>query len=445
MTIVGAVCLAALLLPAVVPLAEAAPVGMVGNGNGPPQQWAYGAQTWRNVTENSSNYQYSGRAYFGWEVILTATNTSTSTTQLEADRTIGISYFASYCAPNCAQPRVTGNVSIQAWQHQVEFANLTSNATVDENGSASPALGLMNGSDTLTAGLHESYQIVRAGVVTRGGDLNVAREATAQITFSPALGLVPWNAAANLSWNATSSFTAGGQRQDSYNYTQTTGGQTTGGAGQSNATVQRSGVESVRGKDVGNVTLRNGMDSTGIVLVTHGPFDLDDGLFVASHDANLFGGATQNWTVRAVGPSLASMSRLDFQIDRLHHIGRLLASEATFSTSDQSVGTSGGPTAAGSVSNVTPNSTLQAQPELVTDAQAASNCLTGGCPGASPTSPAASGGMGVLLLALVAAVVVAAAVLVLARPKRRQPSPAPGVGPSRPSPEGQAGRAGPEP
>ena len=222
-TIASAVCLAALLLPAVIPLAQAAPVAQVGNGNGSPQQWAYGAQIWRNVSYIGTNFVYDGRAHFGWEVILTATNTSTSTTELEADRTVAVSYYAQYCSPNCLTPKAMGNLSLRAWQTQVAFANLTANATVYENGSAASALGLSNGSDSLHAGLSESYQILRGGVSTRAGSLNVAREADAQVSFSPALGLVPWNAVANLSWNSSSAFRAIGQQQDSYNWTQTLG------------------------------------------------------------------------------------------------------------------------------------------------------------------------------------------------------------------------------
>jgi hypothetical protein len=420
-TIASTVCLAALLLPAVLPLTQAAPVAQVGNGNGPPQQWAYGAQTWKNVTYNGTNYVYDGRAYFGWEVVLTATNTSASTTQLEADRTVGISYFVQYCSPDCGAPKVLGNLSLRAWQHQVEFANLTANATVYENGTAAVALGLSNGSDNLAAGLAEASQVVRNGVVTRAGTLNVARQASAQVSFTPALGLVPWNAATNLSWNSTSTFSASGERQDSYNYTQTLGGQTSSGADQSNATLARTGTESIRGRDVGNVTLRDGETSTGIALVAQGPFDLDDGLFVASHDANLFGGATQNWTIRALGASLASTSRIDLNIDRLHHVGRLLSAAATYSASDQSVGLTGGPTATGSVSTVSPNGTLQAQPETVASAQTAAGCIVNACGTATGTTPGPANRGGVELVAAIVVVgAVGVALVLMTRPKRPQ-------------------------
>jgi hypothetical protein len=191
------------------------------------------------------------------------------------------------------------------------------------------------------------------------------------------------------------------------------------------------------------VTLRIGQTTSGIVLVARGPFDLDDGLFVASHEADLFGGATQNWTVKALGASLVSISRVDFKIDRLHHIGLAIAAQATFSASDESVGVSGGPTAVGSVSTVSPNGTVQAQPESVDSAQAATGCMVNVCGASNGSSSTAQGGL-VLLLAgvLVLAGAVVAVLVLMTRAKPRRPTVAaaarnPGPTPTGTGSEGQ--------
>ncbi len=100
------------------------------------------------------------------------------------------------------------------------------------------------------------------------------------VQFSPALGLFPWNASAGQSWNATSAFTAQGGWNDSYTYVDTLRGITSSSSGSSSGSVSHYRNEWVRGKDLGNVTLKNGMNATIVVIGYLGPFAFGDGLFL---------------------------------------------------------------------------------------------------------------------------------------------------------------------
>src|SRR5580658_8547386 len=121
------------------------------NPTAPPQQWAYAGTHWMNASTSTLRGQYQVSEFFGWTLVYTLTNTSNSTFELEAQRTMGIHYDAMLCAPTCAHPTATVNLSVHGEETETGFANFTTNASVDENGTTAPALGLLDTQSTAQA------------------------------------------------------------------------------------------------------------------------------------------------------------------------------------------------------------------------------------------------------------------------------------------------------
>jgi hypothetical protein len=430
--------LAALVIPAFAPGATAAPLTAATAGS--PQQWAYGGQRWANTSVSFGNGTFTSRAYFGEQVVITETNTSATTRELEGVRTIGVSYFAQFCAPDCTSPTFSANLSLQAWQQLSAFVNLTTNATVYEvssgpNGTVMTgvaALGIENASSSARGQLNESYSIVRGSHAGMKGSLDVNRRASMGVTFSPALGIVPWNVSSGQSWNSTSAFAAQGGRNDSYSFMDDLRGVTTTSFATTSGSVSRSGTESLRGKDLGNVTLNNGATPTVIVLGYSGPFVFGDGVFLTTAEADLFGGAGAGWSVHAYANAQAGTSAVDIVVHRSAHTANLAAASDTTGLGSSSLGsaTVQGSTglSVGSAPPPSANESTQAQPESPQQAEQASQCLMGGC-----TTTSASNAFGSIVVLVVVAVAIVAAiggvVLVLTRRPRR-PSAVPGGSPS---------------
>ncbi|HTT25789.1 MAG TPA: hypothetical protein VMH90_02345 [Thermoplasmata archaeon] len=276
--------------------ASAAPAPM---GASPPQQWTYASQGWDNRSGNVShgpfNVSYSVEAYYLAQYGVTATNTSATTTEMQGIRNLTMTYALMVCSPNCSAPQYSQNLTLTSWEQQVQFLNFTTNATVDENGTAAPALGITNVSASSTSALWETGTNAW-GNHSSTMTLNMSQVSTFSVQFAPALGLVPWNLSQNLTWNSTSAFNASGGWNDSYSTSGAWGGSSYTRNGTYSGTVNRSGRESVWGKDFGNHTWQNA--STVILgLRYHGPFDFDNGLFMTAVGSDLFQGATANWTV----------------------------------------------------------------------------------------------------------------------------------------------------
>ncbi|MCI4317697.1 MAG: hypothetical protein L3J96_04095, partial [Thermoplasmata archaeon] len=374
--------------------AQAAPVP---TSTGAPQQWAYGAQKWVNVSAMLPNGTFTVHAFFGWDVILTATNTSSSTVAVEAVRTMGASYSAQFCNPNCVSAATMGNVSMSAVESDAGFVNMTGNATVFENGAATPALGIMNASAQSQGRVNESLQFHGMhGNVTRSVSamLSVRGHAQASVSFSPALGLIPWNAQPNATWNSSSRFAAQGSWGIGWAAQRTNLlGRSLNVSGSPNGAVNASGRLSVAGQDLGNVTLSNGETVPAIVLALSGPFDDVDGVILVPHAFDLFGGVHHAYDASALAAQSATTSQVDFAIDTLHHRVQVVASTTVFASADQSLTTTAAaPALTPSASSTTAPSVLQGQPESITQAQQGSQCLSGACTGPS-TGAAARGGL----------------------------------------------------
>lgn len=398
--IAGMAAFALLIVPALAAPAQASAAPM---GTSTSQSWAYGAQKWFNASGTTPNATYSVHAFFGWEVIITATNTSATTESWEVARTMAGSVYADYCQPNCTTPTLHANLSLTGWEKDAGFANLTIAANVYENGTAVAAIGLVNASFQTAANLTEKLSYTVSSHLLTGtasAALYVGGNAHGMVAFSPALGLVPLNVSTGATWNSSSSFSASGAWAVSYLATKTgfTGGTVTNKASAS-ASINASGTVALYGHDYGTVKLNNGQTVPEIAIAITGPFDDVDGVILIPHDFDLFSGATHAWDAHGFGAEAVATSDLDVRTDG-HHLRLVAAATAYGSTS---AALPGGP-----MSGTTPAATspqvVQAQPQSVAQAQQNAACLTGACLGA------ASGGLhgfgGFLVAAIVATLVV---------------------------------------
>ena len=460
----GAAALALLLVPGLVAPASAAPTALSGSVS---QQWAYGAEKWVNVTESFGNATYSAHAFLGWHVVYTATNTSSSTVALEAQRTVAGSYYASLCSPNCSSAIGQGNLSIVGWETDTGFANLTTNASVLVNGSAVAAVGLLNASARSAGNISElfwfslrnSSQAWNASTV-----LDLAGHASAQVEFAPALGLVPLVPSPGEHWSSASNFSASGMWAISAFYAHTgLFGVSSHATYNPSGSVQGSGTVTVVGADLGTVTLRDGETVPVLALGWTGPFDDVDGLILIPHDFDLFGDQTHDWSTVALGAESISTSNLDVTVDAAHHL-RVVAASASYASADTSLANQAAPMSGRAPASTSSAATeVQAQPESVAQAQQGSACLVGNCPSVSPPVRSLGSLAGlVLVLGLVIGLVVGAVSVVeyrvwaRRRAERgligtpspiRNGSPPPGatgvVSRFAPAPEGYPGRTSP--
>ncbi|HEV2519210.1 MAG TPA: hypothetical protein VGX00_01125 [Thermoplasmata archaeon] len=436
-TIATLAVLGAMLIPALAPVAGAAPLTPANAGS--PITWAFGGQRWVNTSVQFGNATFTSRAFFAEHVMITLTNTSATTRELEGVRTIGVSYFAEVCRPNCAHPNASANLTLRAWQQVVAFVNLTTNATVYERtssqsngtnvtaGVAVPALGVLNASSAARGQLNETFALTRGATSIASASLGVSRHASMEVAFDPALGLVPWNVSAGQTWNSSSAFTASGGWNDSYGFADSLHGVSHHGTGSSSGAVSRTGVESVRGKDLGNVTLGGHTSARVIVLGFVGPFALADGAFVTTAEADLFGGTTVRWTSESYTAAQASTSAIDVVLDRAHRASQTAAVSAAASLGSTPLGaTSVASVATPSAATTDSNNSVQEQPESPQSAQQASQCLVGGCatPSGFPTGAA-------VLIGVVGAVGAGAAVAAIAIGLARKPR-RPNVGDGNP-------------
>ena len=377
-----------LLVTLAIPLfgaaAQAAPAPSAGSG---VQQWAYGADKWVNASITTTNATATIHAFLGWHVIFTATNTSTSTFELEAQRTIGASYFADLCVPNCSAPKMHMNLTVTGWETDAGFANFTTNGTVYENGTAVQALAFENASSQSAGNLSEAMSfsgMMHNMTLSASQAFTLAGHSNAAIRFTPALGLVPWNVQANDTWNASSAFSAQGAWGASWS-AQRTGftGVTVRSSGHAGAQVNASGNVSVYGEDLGLITLDNGQTVPEIVLAVYGPFDDADGVILIPHDFDLFGSAHHEWDGSALAGQGVATAKLDLAIDRFHHRAQFTAAASTYVSGSTSLALTAAPSGGATPAATAAPTEVQAQPETVPQAKSGSACLVNACPTAS--------------------------------------------------------------
>ena len=456
----------ALALPAWAPASAASPVP----GN-PPEVWAYGNTVSLNQTTNWVNMYGSGEilvhAFYGWVVILTQTNTSTSNFTLEGQRAVVAKLFVDYCSPTCANP--TGalvNLTVVAWQRDTAFANFTENGTVNvlappAEAGTQAALAIQNAQVYRQGNLTETASWTLHGVHRGSAYITTNVAADAAVTFTPSLGLVPRNVSSGESWNSSAAYQPTGEVTGRYDYNIQSPQASASGEGPINASFESQGTASLYGTDVGSTGLHgDGLHytadeiSTQLFVTGLVGFHFDDGFFLAPDGSGVFSHVGS--LIRGgifFGLETAGTQYLDISSGRgLGHVG-IVAAQSRYSTSS----TDGLTTAVGGVSPAATsgNSTnVQGQPMPTSQAESDYTSLFGSV----GSGTHGLGGTLVLLLA-VGIVGVLAAVLAVAMVERRRrgvsppvavaPSPVipPGTGrtPSTPPPAGSPGSTSEDP
>ena len=387
------VVLATMIVPSLVGVGQAAPVRpAVAKASGAPQSWAYGGQEWVNVTDLPSGALYTTRVFVGYQVVTTATNTSSTVTALEVSYAYQYTYYETYCVPNCAAPSIWENISLVEWVTADTYANVTSGASVTTSHGPSSAFGLRDDATVEAWNTSETWKLSENGATSYDGVYYSGGSATAAVAFTPALGLIPFATKIGETWTATSAYSGTGGWNDSYLYAQTvTSSSTVFEHSSSNEAVAEWGNESINGTDLGPVTLANGQSATSISLTENGPYSIDYGLFLVPSTAVLFGGSNQAWSVNVLAPAAISTGTIDVAASGGNNSPSIIASTSSWSQSGQSIGGGAASAPAGSSAPSTgtsQNGTVQGQPEPVPVAVAKSQCLVGACGSASSVGPA---------------------------------------------------------
>jgi hypothetical protein len=400
--------------------------------------WAYGANHSLSATGTAAdgNTSYSLHAYYGWNTVLTQTNGTKGSFEVEVNRTVGASLYVEYCRPDCSSPARSLNLTEHVWQSVVGFANMT-DGVVYTNGAAVPGIALENSSLTQRGNLTETATALvhtLRGKVTASESLWVASEARTSVLFQPSLGLLPSEADVT-QWNSSATYAATGVwsvvstlASDPFIGTRSSSSQSYPG---SFSTAQ--GTVSVNGTDLGPTTLSNGLSTSEVELEISGPFTVWEGFILVPNASDLMAPGPAPWQADAVGSQYAVTQVIDVAGGGgLGHLP-IVASATRYQpgATDQGslslesgVSDSVGSTQPGGSSSIAPMdgpaaTTIQAEPESPSAARANSNCLIVQCgPSGGSNLP-----RGLLAIAvIVVAAVVAAVVIVSRQPPRKEPS-----------------------
>ncbi len=389
--------------------------------------WAFGAHA--NSTFSGTGvkgaYVYTFHAFFGWDTILTQTNTSATTFLLESQRTVGADFYVSECRPTCSQPVSNLTTTYRAWEVDTGFANYTSAGTVYVAGQPVPAYALLDGSFSVRA------NVTTGGNSTYRGVLNVlhgsfssyvSATASSSIAFTPYLGLYPISPSVGESWNASSGYASNGSWAWSFVFEQSKmDGLVIDDSNHSSGSLHSSGNVSLSGTDGGTLALDGGLLTHAIALTTGGdfPFHLGDGVFFLPQPTDIFSDSGQAWQEPQPGNTSAATYAINVAAGEQGHFS-LFASATTYMPSSTDVAPAS-PTSIAPADGPAP-ATLQAQPESVSLAQSNQACLVAGnCPSQGPAPAVRTPDLvrlGIVVVG-VAAVLVAALVVV----ERRRESP----------------------
>ncbi len=384
-----ALLVAVAIVPALSGAANAASVTPATSAN-PANQWAYGGQGWSNGTVQLGNTTINWSAMYGWTVVFTVTPTASGVWMIEEQRTIAATVSAS----------ATGPVrSIVYHFHTQEadtgFANVTNGSSVYVNGSAVPALGILNASASLQGATEQSVTQT-AGSLSRSAYLNITRSGEFAVAFSPSLGLIPLNLTGVNQWNSTATETGAGAWTIAWNWSdQGYNGTVKSGSGSDNGSLNGSATVSVTGYKVGLThPFTDGKSRVGIVLIFQGPFNGYDGFLLVPRAFDPWGAAAMPYSSLALGTTAVSSEHLYVSPGAFGP--SVTAADQTFGSSDSAV--SAGPASQ-------PGSTVQGEPMSVAQAQSIAHGLTS-TPSSTGSSPAAGGslllvGVGIAVIAVV--------------------------------------------
>lgn len=412
---------------ALAPTAAAAPASASLPATLFSSSWAYGAHENASGTWTNSTGTYSITTFFGWDVLLTETN-ATHGFALTASRAMALDFTIHYCRSPCGPSSPSAQVDYRAWESEVGSANFTTAGAVTVNGSEVPGLAISSASDVVRASVTENWSAALHGLLldrTESGSLSVAAEAGLNVSFSPALGLLPEPVAPGEVWNASSAFTGNGSWTAVASYSKLPWNQTLEhGAESLNGSVAGSGTVGVTGVDTGPVVLADGSVTQGLALSVSGPFALREGFLLLPIASDAFGGGDAAWSDYSNGSVDASTASLDVA-PNAPHLG-LLASATAYAPLPAPASSLGAAALVTPVATTSQGSgVVQAQPESVAASQAGMSCLTAGnC--TVPTGPGGALGRSPLLPGLVVAgallFVVVLAIAVVAE-RRRLPPP----------------------
>jgi hypothetical protein len=364
--------------------------------------WAYGGtnSSSGSITVGTTSLSWSVTA--GVAVIFNATPTVANTTELQVQRTVGLSVQLSLSTAN-------GSASFTLKGVEVDnaYANVTNASQVDANGTMVPALGLINSSISAKASLNEAL-VGSNGSTSAFAYLNVSGAAQGAVQFAPALGLVPLNLTGITEWNSTAIATPSAAWNYSWDFayrgwngSSGHGGANGSGAWNSTGPVDLSGmVVSMPWAHFHDHALR-----TAIVLMVAGPADLYDGFLLVPHGFDLFGGQHHDFDAESVSTSAISGHEVFVTGGHLQ-VTSFSASHVAFGASTPPIALSpmgGAVPAVSSPASAGTTGSVLAQPESVSTAQSQSHCLQFGCSAAGPWYGGLAGAA--LVGALIAAVV----------------------------------------
>lgn len=408
----------ALLGLAAVPLvsgaAGAAPVSGSA-GASPAASWAYGGESSGNGSFSALGVEIVWNASFGLVAIFNATNTSSTTVELTAQRTMAITVTASAINANGS---FHASYGLAALEVDNAYANLSRDANVTlANGTNVSALGLINASTHTTASLKESLTGSVSGAAF-SAYLNASGSSHLTARFAPALGLFPLNLTGGSSWSSTALLNASSAWQYAYAWSHSGPSGSASGNGSHAGGWNSTALVTLYGHAFAvPFAFSDHVNRTEIALSVNGPFELRDGFVLVPGAFDFFDGAAKAYGNYTLGSAAVSTDVIFVPAGHLH-VESVSAAQATFGEPTLALGISGGTTgvvAASATPSATPASTVTAQPESPSQARVQAACLQFGCSGSSPSWAA------LIVLGLVAAAVVAGLAAVLAS-RRKKPS-----------------------
>jgi hypothetical protein len=397
------------------------------------------------VSASNPNGSYSVHFYFAWKVILTLTNTSSTTFQIEAQRTMAAALYAEGKVATAS-----ANLTVTAWDLETGFANFTTSGSVYESTPSAglvPALAMVNENawassnitETLTANWNNAAGPQRAYLYA-----TIASDADMQVSFLPSLGLFPLNPTTGESWTSSSAFSADAQYGVGWHVFGTPPWSFTYDGSGSPVSFQGSGELALNGTDYGTIPLGD-INAAVIGLTITSPtfsFDDHDGILLIPTKCNLFNQGALNDSGVSGAPSsqVFSTERIDVNPESTQQ-GGIIAASSRYGSSSIFGST---PTSSAILSNAVPAATsptavLQANPISVSTAQ--SWCLYN-CPGQNPGSTSKLGG--ILLLGILVVVIAVVAVAWTGRRRKSEPVP-PAPQYARPMPAGAFAPTSPQP
>ncbi len=372
--------------------------------------WSYGGQSFVNFSFSFDHTTITYNSSFGWTVVFTVTQTSPGNWSLEEQRMVGVTILK-----NVTNPKATILYCYHAQENDAAFANITNDSTVYVKDEPVRALGIVNASAAVNGSVDQTLSITNTSG-TEHASLSVMANATASVTFSPSLGLIPLDLTGVYAWNSssTASYTSGWGF--AYAFTElngTSGSHTKMGSASGTATVNVTGHQFAPCHPFSDRKSR-----IGVVLFIQGPFNSYDGFILVPRSFDLFGGVAHPYASWGFGS--AGISSEVLYVSPGPGSLAITAADQRFGSADY-VGFGPGPTAPGPVSDAmsTPSTTVYGQPMSVAEAHSIDQGLTtGGFGGGSAGSARASAGAmtsGMLIasVAVGAGIVVGGVVVVL--------------------------------